>query len=168
LGTDELKLAGQKYELRRAQKIAASIVVLVLVIGLVGWYINATTPTEGELGPFAVTITPDNPCFNQGENVTFTVTIINNQVYPVQYPSLEDVSITRNGLPCVSPSLNVDYAVGKVPTYPANSNSSYSWRWFESKIDNQIIPHETGSYALTYRIKGNGYDVSADCTFEIR
>lgn len=132
LGTDWLQKMEKKSKRRRYIKLAASIIIVALVIGLVGFYIDATIPSYHGPGSIEITIAPDKPFFSQGEAVTFTGIVIDNQSWPVAYPSSEDIRIkkevaTNDSVPVGDVGLNIDYAV-KIPTYPANANSSFSWR----------------------------------------
>jgi hypothetical protein len=62
---------------------------------------------------------------------------------------------------------NFNYGVD-MPTYPANTNVTFTWRWYESKNGDQIIPHEPGQYILKYHMAGIGYSSSVSCIFEIK
>lgn len=127
--------------------------------------------------PLQITIAPDKPYYLEGEAVTFTCTVINTQNQPVAYPSSKEAIIERIGGSYLKANADdsgagvnehITYDVDNIPTYPANSNTSFTWRWFESKNDNQTIPHEPGFYKLTYSISGKGYSASTTCVFEIR
>jgi hypothetical protein len=151
-------------------KIAVALVLLPVIIVsgfLICIWVDTDTPSYFETGPIEIKVAPTKPFFLQGENINFTVTVINNQSYPIAQPSLEDARIERNGITVEGSSLHIDYGI-EVPTYPADSNADFTWRWHEHKKDSQTIPHEIGTYTLTLRLKGNGYDTSGHCTFEIR
>lgn len=166
LGTDWLALIEKKRKRQRTLKIAAVIAVFTLIVGFVALYVENGPSVYGP-GPIEVTITPNKPYFIQGENITFTVTIINKQSWPIAYPNSESTRIEKEGIIYQNEGLNIDYAV-KVPTYPANMNTIHSWRWLETKNDTMTIPHEVGNYSLTYEISGYGYSASTNCSFEIR
>ena len=167
MGTDWLATIEKKRKLLFRIKLAVAIIITVLVIGFVGFYINATTPSFYGPGPIEITISPNKPYFLEGENVTFTITVINNQSWPVTYPLSEKVNIQKDGVEYEGSGLQIDYPI-KIPTFPAKASTPLSWTWFESNKGNQTIPHQRGNYSISFYISGVDYSAVAYCTFEVR
>ncbi len=118
-------------------------------------------------GPIEIKVQPDKPFFVVGELVNFTVTVVNNQNWPVASPSFQGTIIEKDGVRIGGGGMHIDYPPNR-PTYPANASTPYTWTWYPNRQNNQTVPHEPGNYALTYHLEGFGYDATANCTFELR
>jgi hypothetical protein len=116
-----------------------------------------------------VTLQPDKPYFLQGENITFTGTIMTkNQSLP--YPqrittNIENIDPTEKSNIAGSGHrieyLNYDK---EIPMYPANTTSTFTWTWNETKLSQ----HTPGRYTLQYEALGDYWGFSVSCNFEIR
>lgn len=116
---------------------------------------------------FGISLRPDKPYFLQGENVTFTGTIM-TQNETLSYPLTRTTSVEnfeptkRSTIPnyCIE---HFTYGTN-IPVYPANTNSTFTWIWNETKISQ----HEPGRYILKYEVSGEHWSISVPCIFEIK
>lgn len=156
----------KKRKRKRRIKITAAIIAVGIVIGFVALYLT-NGPNYFGPGPIEITISPDKPYFLQGETINFTVTIINNQSWPITHPVQESVKIIKNGTTHENYDMHADYPP-RIPTYPANTNSTAQWTWIKSIKEINPTPLDVGNYTFNYKISGIGYVASANCTFEIK
>lgn len=150
--------------------IIATAIVSIILLSSIFVYIFIDTHTQSYFGPgpIEIKVTPDKPFFLQGEQVNFTIVVINNQSWPISRPLSEEASIIKDGVPAKGGyvTMNINYG-SKMPTYPANSTANIHWTWYEIEKDNQTIPHEIGNYSLTFTLRGVGYYATSNCTFEV-
>jgi hypothetical protein len=169
LGTDWLAIMEKKRKWRRTIKLAAAVIVLVLVIGFVDLYIE-NMPSYYGPGPFGLEVTTTEPVYEVGEEVTFIIRVNNTQDWPVRYPKSIIMSVEGNGVKIqLLGSAIVDYPP-YAPTYPAHEVTIHNkiWNQTDYHTNRTHTPVDAGNYTFTYSISGFGYDASANCTFEIK
>ncbi len=152
---------------RRRNITLVIAVALGVVLGLAGWVYYETRPSVFGPGPIEIQVTPDKQYFLVGEEPTFTIMVFNNQTWPVAYPDEENTHVYNSTADFGYATMNINRGV-HTSTFSPNSSNPLHWTWFESKQNNQTIPHQPGNYTLVFGIRGFGYDASSNCTFEIR
>ena len=93
--------------------VAAVLLIVAMACGVLFYiWIDSNTPSYFEPGPVEIKVVPDKSFFSQGEDVNFTVTVINNQSWPIVQPSLEEVQIEKYGIVVEGSSLHIEYGLG--------------------------------------------------------
>lgn len=116
---------------------------------------------------FGISLHPDKPYFLQGENVTFTGTIMTENEslsYPLKRTTtVENLDTTKKS---TIPNYSIEHFTygSDLPMYPANTNTTFTWTWNETKINQ----HEPGQYILRYEVSGEQWSISVPCIFEIK
>jgi hypothetical protein len=151
----------------------AAILAITIILGAVIFELSNVGRTSYGLGPVEIEIATDKPYYLQGENITFSIYVNNQQNWSVAYPSHEGFKIEKDGIEIYSSGLFIDYAAGRIPTFPANARTSYGhWTWDQRMwSDNKtVVQVQPGNYTLTISLDGQGYGDgnSGNCTFEIR
>lgn len=154
---------------RRLYLVLAATVLLIAIISIVVF--SGLFQTNYGIGPVDIEVAPDKPFYMQGEEVNFTIYVYNPHDWAVAYPYRVAYRIERGNVPVDGAILNIDFAVGRIPTFPANSNTSYSSisPWNQKTYVNETwVQVEPGNYTATFSLKGPSFDNSGNCTFEIR
>jgi hypothetical protein len=147
--------------------IVVIIVAIAVILSTILLFFSLNTQTNYGPGPIDLKVSPDKPLFTNGEEVSFTFAITNNQSWPVAQPNLLETNITKGNTVVEQKSERVNSS-GKISTFPSNSVTELHWTWLESRNYNQTIRHEPGNYTLSVRLEGYGYSAVSDCTFEVR
>jgi hypothetical protein len=124
-------------------------------------------PIEHHPNTFGISLRPDKPYFLQGENITFTGTIMTeNESLP--YPltrttTVENLDATKRS---TIPNYCIEHFTysKNIPAYPANTNTTVTWTWNETKISQ----HTPGQFMLRYEVSGEHWSISVRCIFEIK
>jgi len=168
LGTAEPQTE-PKRKSRRFYLVLAAAVLLIATISIAVFL--GLFQTNYGIGPVDIEVTPNKPVYLQGEEVNFTIYVNNPHDWPVAYPFQVAYRIEKGNVPVDSAILSIDFAAGRIPTFPAHSNTTYCpiSPWNQKTYDNETwVQVEPGNYTFTVSLKGPSFDNSGNCTFEIR
>lgn len=149
--------------------LIATISLLAIISGAVileFFSVNQTTPGPG---PVDIEVTADKLSYMQGEEITFEIYVSNPQDWPVEYPYSIRYVIEKDVHVIYSVDEYASYPPDAVPTFSANSRTSFNWSWNQKTyLNGTLVQVEPGNYALTVSFDVLGYSNSGNCTFEIR
>ncbi len=152
---------------RRNYAIILFVVLLAAMIGaycFLQWSFNYYGP-----GPVEIELVPDKPFYLQGENITVSIYVNNEQNWPVPFPTTLIYPLT-DGNTTMGNKLYIDYAAPP-PTFPAHSRTLYrAMSWNEMSASLPAFMQKTpGNYTFTVRFEGSvDYGNGSRCIIEIQ
>ncbi len=152
--------------------LALAILLIAILLGTVIYELTTADRVSFGSGPIGVEVIADKPFFLQGELVNFTIYLDNRQNCSVGPVCWMDCRIEKDSQVVCSVSMNMDYPVEHMPTFPANTRTVCEhWSWNQKmSIDKTLVQAQPGNYILTIRLDGPNFgdnDIGS-CTFEIR
>lgn len=153
--------------------LIVAVLTLAIIIGIALFLLGIGNTNYGP-GPVNIEVTTDKPFYMQGEEVNFTIYVNNPHDWPVEYPWLVEYIIEKDFLDIDGVSVNIDFAPGRITTFPSHSRTLYGnmWHWDQKMYVNKTFTREQvqlGNYTLTVSFDGRvDYGDSGNCTFEIK
>jgi hypothetical protein len=149
--------------------LSATLIVGVLIFELSNMS-NVENTSYGP-GPVDIEVVADKLFYVQGEEVNFTIYVNNPQNWSVPEPSVVTHEMNRAGSFVFGGTVCIDFAAGRVPTFPAHSRTLYETRVWDGKVgsgDNRTLA-PPGTYTYTVTVGGIvDYGSGGNCTFEVR
>jgi hypothetical protein len=150
--------------------LAATILSLSLLGGVVVFVLSNVDQTNYGSGPVKIAVATDKPFYLQGEMVGFAINVRNEGDQPVRYPNSVVYAIEKEGLQVYSLDEYGDYAAGLTPAFPPHSESSLTWQWNpETQLNETSAQVQLGNYTVSISFRPvEDYGIGGNCTFEIR
>jgi hypothetical protein len=171
LATESSQTEPKKKSRRFCIILAATVLLLALLIGIVIFEWSNVGQTNYGSGPVEIKVTADKPFYLQGEEVNFTIYVSNQQELPVREPSRVTYRMEKDGGEIFNTDINIDFVPDYVPSFSPHSKTLYSTRVWDQKVgsgDNWTFA-EPGNYTFSVLFHGStDYGNGGNCTFEVR
>jgi len=131
LATENPQTEPEKKSRRFYIILAATILLLALLVGVVLFELSNVGP-----GPVVIEVTPNKPFYLQGETVSFTIHVNNQQEWPVRYPSTVTYQVEKNSQYIDGDHVEKDCG-DPWPKFPAHSKTLYeTYQWDQKNRNN--------------------------------
>lgn len=146
--------------------VVALLIAIISIVVFLGLFQTSYGP-----GPVDIEVTTEKAVYLQGEEVYFVIYVNNSQNWPVPYPNSVGYIIEKEGRFISGTTACIDYAAGRVPTFPAHSRTLYNppllWNQ-KMDLNGTFVQVEPGNYTVSISFSGFGYSNSGNCTLKIR